>query len=473
MKCPRHIILAIPFFLAACAQDDYRDDSFLHDPFRVKTVMQETLHETPRILPEDCPAPDWQQLDFAQSIATGLCHHPETRAAYAAIEKQAAAWGETQGSYLPTLSLSYRKERSQQKTAVKSATPVARNRQYPDRSLLELQWVLFDFGERAARSAQNRSQIKAAAAAYDRQLQQRYRTIANHYLNLDIEQRRMEIAEQNMDVTAEGKASAQTLHEEGVVIAADVSQAEVEYDAARLQYLQAERDRDNAAAALAESMGYPANTALHHAPLPDNPFSADTFADIEQLIGAAMDTHPDIKEAKAALEATKAAVQAVKKAGAPQVFLYANTQDNAHLRTGGGLSYRERENTIGLGIRWPLFEGYKRHYQEKALLAQQEQEEAALAALQSRLSLEMRQAYRQLTTAVEKQAIAEKSAASAQLNYQTRLGRYRAGVGSLNELLQAQRSLNTMRIALADATRERHQAALQLLFSVGKAFPAE
>ena len=91
MKCPRHIILAIPFFLAACAPDDYRDDSFLHDPFRVKTVMQETLHETPRILPEDCPAPDWQQLDFAQSIATGLCHHPETRAAYAAIEKQAAA----------------------------------------------------------------------------------------------------------------------------------------------------------------------------------------------------------------------------------------------------------------------------------------------------------------------------------------------------------------------------------------------
>ena len=342
MKCPRHIILAIPFFLAACAPDDYRDDSFLHDPFRVKTVMQETLHETPRLLPEDCPAPDWQQLDFAQSIATGLCHHPETRAAYAAIEKQAAAWGETQGGYLPTLSLSYRKERSQQKTAVKSATPAARNRQYPDRSLLELQWVLFDFGERAARSAQNRSQIKAAAAAYDRQLQQRYRTIANHYLNLDIEQRRMEIAEQNMDVTAEGKASAQTLHEEGVVIAADVSQAEVEYDAARLQYLQAERDRDNAAAALAESMGYPANTALHHAPLPDDPFSADTFADIEQLIGAAMDTHPDIKEAKAALEATKAAVQAVKKAGAPQVFLYANTQDNAHLRTGGGLSYRER-----------------------------------------------------------------------------------------------------------------------------------
>jgi hypothetical protein len=48
LKCPRHIILAIPFFLAACAPDDYRDDSFLHDPFRVKTVMQETLRMKPR-----------------------------------------------------------------------------------------------------------------------------------------------------------------------------------------------------------------------------------------------------------------------------------------------------------------------------------------------------------------------------------------------------------------------------------------
>ena len=51
MKCPRHIILAIPFFLAACAPDDYRDDSFLHDPFRVKTVMQETLKPAPLMPP--------------------------------------------------------------------------------------------------------------------------------------------------------------------------------------------------------------------------------------------------------------------------------------------------------------------------------------------------------------------------------------------------------------------------------------
>ena len=266
--------------------------------------------------------------------------------------------------------------------------------------------------------------------------------------------------------------SAQALHDEGLAIAADAGQAQVEYDGACLQFLQAERDRDNAAEALAESMGYPANTPLNIAELPES-ISAQAFADIEQLVNETMDSHPDIKAAKARLEATKASLQAVKRSGAPQVFLYANTQHNDRLRTGNHLSYREQENVIGIGVRWPLFEGYTRHYQEKELLAQQAQEEATLEALQSRLSLEVRQAYRQLTTAAEKRTIARNSVEAAELNYQTRLGQYRSGVGGLTDLLQAQRSLNTMRIALADANREWHQAALQLLFSIGKAFPEE
>ena len=224
-----------------------------------------------------------------------------------------------------------------------------------------------------------------------------------------------------MEVAENSWQSAQALHGEGLAIAADAGQAQVEYDGARLQFLQAERDRDNAAEALAESMGYPANTPLNIAELPED-MSAQDFADIERLVNETMDSHPDIKAAKARLEATKASLQAVKRAGAPQVFLYANTQHNDRLRTSGNLSYREQENVVGIGVRWPLFEGYTRHYQEKELQAQQTQEEAALAALQSRLSLEVRQAYRQLKTAAEKRTIARNSADAAELNYQTRFG---------------------------------------------------
>lgn len=373
---------------------------------------------------------------------------------------------------MPTLSLNYRKERDQRKTAFRGDFPDSRLRQNPGRATAELQWVLFDFGARKARSQQNLNQVKLAAATYSQQLQQRYRTIATHFIDLHSEQQRMDIAKQNMEVAENSWQSAQALHGEGLAIAADAGQAQVEYDGARLQFLQAERDRDNAAEALAESMGYPANTPLNIAELPED-MSAQDFADIERLVEETMDSHPDIKAAKARLEATKASLQSVKRSGAPQVFLYANTQHNDRLRTSGNLSYREQENVVGIGVRWPLFEGYTRHYQEKELQAQQTQEEAALAALQSRLSLEVRQAYRQLKTAAEKRTIARNSVDAAELNYQTRLGQYRSGVGGLTDLLQAQRSLNTMRLALADANREWHQAALQLLFSIGKAFPEE
>lgn len=454
--------------LAACARAPRED--FLNDPFASEALAKETLNwEVPHGPPSTCPVPHWQQLDFLQSISVGLCHHPETRAAYAAIARRAASWGESQGDYLPTLNLSYRREDSRQKTTVRGEGS-SRSRQRPDRRQLELQWLLFDFGARAARNEQNLSQLRAAIAAYDRQLQQRFRTIANNYVDLDTEDRRMAVAQQNVALTAAAVESARVLHGEGVVIAADVSQAEVERDAAQLQYLQAKRDRDNAATALAESMGYGEQSALNHRPLPSDSFSTDGLAHIEQLIDAAMASHPEIREAEASLAATKASLAATAKSGAPQLFLFGSAQNNGPLH-GGGRSYRERENVIGLGLRWPLFEGYKRHYQEKALAAQRLQEEAALEALKSRLSLEMRQAHRQLTTAIDKQAIAWRSVAAAELNYETRLGRYRSGVGSLSDLLQAQRSLNSMRLALADANREQHQVALQLLFSVGRAFP--
>ena len=460
------------FFLIACETGSDESRSRWHDPLGTQRVMNEALHELPYAPPVSCPEPDWQHLVFVESIVSGLCRHPESHAAYAEIEKQAANWGEAQGSYLPTLSLNYRKERDRRKTAFRGEIPASHLRQNPGRATAELQWVLFDFGARNARSQQNLNQVKLATATYSQQLQQRYRIIATHFIDLNIEQQRMVIAKQNMEVAENSWKSAQALHDEGLAIAADAGQAQVEYDGARLQFLQAERDRDNAAEALAESMGYPANTPLNIAELPES-ISAQAFADIEQLVNETMDSHPDIKAAKARLEATKASLQAVKRSGAPQVFLYANTQHNDRLRTGNHLSYREQENVIGIGVRWPLFEGYTRHYQEKELLAQQAQEEATLEALQSRLSLEVRQAYRQLKTAAEKRTIARNSVEAAELNYQTRLGQYRSGVGGLTDLLQAQRSLNTMRIALADANREWHQAALQLLFSIGKAFPEE
>lgn len=182
------------FFLIACETGSDESRSRWHDPLGTQRVMNEALHELPYAPPVSCPEPDWQHLVFVESIVSGLCRHPESHAAYAEIEKQAANWGEAQGSYLPTLSLNYRKERDRRKTAFRGDFPDSRLRQNPGRATAELQWVLFDFGARKARSQQNLNQVKLAAATYSQQLQQRYRTIATHFIDLHSEQQRMDIA---------------------------------------------------------------------------------------------------------------------------------------------------------------------------------------------------------------------------------------------------------------------------------------
>lgn len=465
-----HLSLACCIFLLLACHSPDRQNSRLQDPFRSQRLMAENLHSLPYVPSTTCTTPNWRSLNFAQSVEAGLCQHPDSRAAYAELEKQAALWGDAQGAYLPTLSVSYRQEMTHRKTDLRGEAPALHQHQHPGHWMAELQWVLFDFGERAARSEQHLQALKLAAAAYDRQLQQRFRNIATHYANLDSESRRVTIAKENMEIAEQSLLSAQTLHEEGVAIAADTSQAQVEFDAARLQLLQAERDRDNSAAALLESMGYPPDTPFTPTALPDEHFPAHHDEAIAAIVEKTLLAHPDIREAKAQLAATQAQFQATQQAGSPQVFLYANNQQQSGLRN-AGLSYRERENVLGIGVRWPLFEGYRRHYQLRELLARQEQEEALLQSLESRLELEVRQAWRQLQTAGQARHIAEKSAEAARLNYETRLGRYREGIGGLADLLQAQRALNDMRQAHSNAIRDWHHAVLALMFSMGMALP--
>lgn len=433
------------------------------DPLQSHAVLSKTLKNLPHVPPAICPNPNWSALTFNQSIAAGLCHHPDTRAAYAEMEKQSAAWGHAQTAYLPTLSASYRREHRQSSTSYAADS----HQQNPGRFLAEMQWVLFDFGERAANREQQMHLLRLAGAGYDQQLQSRWVAIARHYLHADIAARKQSITADYVDTTAQILDTVTTLHQAGITIGAEVEEAQVEYQRAKLQWLQNEQAQRNAQAALAESMGYAVDTEMQLTSSDDQPFISTHTERIKNLITQMLDNHPAIVEAQAQLDATKAAMEAHRHAGSPQIFLYANTNLNHHLHS-RGISYRENDHVIGIGIRWPLFEGYSRLYQQKQHQAQIEKEQAALEALKSRLSLELWQAYQQWQSAQSQREVAHQGVSSAEKSVQTRLGRYRAGVGELRDLLQAQRNLHELRLADLDARQAQQEASLQLLFSLGQ-----
>lgn len=455
--CAMKYLMLPVFFLCGCV--------LRQDPLQSDAMLGKALEELPYVPPAVCPEPDWAALSLTQSIATGLCKHPETRAAFAEMENRSAAWGQAQAAYLPTLSASYRREHTQSRASFAGVS----DKQNPGRLLAEMQWVLFDFGERAANREQGAHLLRLAAAGYDRQLQNRWATIAGNYINADTAARKAAVGEDYVAVAAHILDSVQNLHDAGVAIAADVREAQVEYRRAELQSLQSGQEQRNAQAALAESMGYAVDTAMRLEALDDDHFSRKHGDDVKELLTQMLDAHPAIVEAQAQADATLAGIAANRHAGSPQLFLYATATLNHHLQS-RGMRYRENDHVVGVGIRWPVFEGYRRHYREKALKAQYEKELAALDALQSRLSLEVWQAYHQWQSAQAQREVARLGVESAEKNAHTRLGRYHAGVGELRDVLQAQRTLQEMRLAEADARQAQHEAGIQLIFSLSRAF---
>lgn len=437
------------------------------DPLNSREKLDNARASLPRINYADCQKPDWKALSFEQSVTTGLCKHPDSRAAFAEMESRTAAWGGAQSAYLPTLSASYRREHSRN-----TASYGHDNRQNPGRLLAEMQWVLFDFGERAANRTQYAHLLRLAAASHDRQLQTRWATIARSYVRTDIAGRKLAIAADSVAVAAQLLETVKTLHDAGTTIGADVDEAQIEHQRAKLQLLQSGQEQNVAQAALAESMGYGVETAMQLQGIDEKHFDRQDMDDIKTLLEDMLSIHPQVIEAQAKADATAASLAAIRHAGAPQIFLYGTSTLNHHLHN-RGLRYRENDHVIGVGIRWPLFEGYRRHYQIMELTARHEKELAELEALQSRLSLDIWQAHQQWQTARAQHEVARQGAETAEKNMQTHLGRYRAGVGALRDVLQARRSLYELRMAQTDALQARHEAALQLIFSAGQALSSD
>jgi outer membrane protein len=115
----------------------------------------------------------------------------------------------------------------------------------------------------------------------------------------------------------------------------------------------------------------------------------------------------------------------------------------------GGNNY-----TISLGLRIPLFAGFSRIYDQREAVALADAAQARADALGQQVVFQVFSSYYALQTAARRVATAEDLIASAEQSSEVALGRYRAGVGSVLDLLSAQ-------TALADARAQQVLARLE------------
>jgi len=401
-------------------------------PLRSAQALAARVGELP--CADTLPAGPLTALD---AVDLALCNHPQTREQWATARAQAAQLGVARSAWLPS---------------VDGRAGITRNfnetQNITQRSAaLSLSWLLLDGGQRAAGIDNATRLLDAALATRDATVQALFLSALQTFHGAQAAQAAVGAAGEAERSAQESLAAAELRYRVGAGTPAERLQAQTAASQARLNRQRAEGEARNALGTLANALGLPAQTPLQLAALPTASGDAGFRDDLEALIAAAIERRPDLKAAESQVLAAEASVLAARAQGRPTLSLAAGPNwQRVDSET-------NRSGTLGLTLNVPLFTGFANTYRVRAAEAQQEVRAAQRDRIRNQVALDVWKAYHSLTTATEALQTTLDLLASAEQSERVALGRYKAGVGTVLDLLSAQ-------TALAQARVQRIQAVL-------------
>lgn len=374
-------------------------------------------------------------LNLQEVVNRALCNNPQTRVAWANSLVQAAQVGVSKSAYLPSVSLNAADNRS-------SGT----NPGVTQRSVgVTFSYLLYDFGSRSASLENSRQLLAAAIATQDNTVQSVFLAAVQDYYQVQANSAALDAALESERAAKESYDAAAARYKIGSATPADKLQAQTAYSQATLNRITADGNLRNAQGTLANMLGLDANRSVALVPANTVAIPANFEGDISTLIEQARQQRPDLQAAAAQVKAAQASADAARAAGRPTISLTASTNryNYSGINSNGSL--------VGINLSVPIFSGFNTTYQVRAAEARVDARNAQLVQVRLQVALDVWTAYQNLTTATQSLRTSAVLLDSAQQSAQVALGRYKAGVGSILDVLNAQS-------ALASARQQRIQA---------------
>lgn len=463
----RRPVLVLALTTAACAARA----GFPNDPLRTAVSLPASAGQRVAAagLAPCTTAPPAGDLTLLDTVRRALCSSPRTREAWSEVEAHAAAVGIGRSAYLPTVNLSTSLGKVNELDKVSDA-PELDTSLHGDSNeeTIGLNWVVYDFGLRAANLRQERALLDAAAASQDEAIQAVFIEGARDYFQAEQAQ-----ATVNADIEAEQAArstmdAVQVKVGAGVAAEADWLQVRTAYAQADLKRIRDEESLKNALGLVALAIGLRPDVSLLLAKPGDSVTDVPQLnAMADQLIDRALHSHPRISAAQARLSAANDAADAARAAGRPSLAFAAvgDRSDNPINR----VSTRQTIETssIGLQLTIPLFEGFGRSYRIRRAQAEADGREAELLEVQREVSREVWESYVAMRGSSESLAASKTLLDTATQSFNLALGRYKSGIGGLVELLKAQSDLAAAQEEDVWARTRWRLSRLQLAASLG------
>jgi outer membrane protein len=398
--------------------------------------------------------PTGAPLELAQIVDLALSNNPLTRTTWLEARITEANLGSVRSAYLPTVDLDASITRAH--TSTGTATTLAG-------PTLSLDYLLFDFGGRNAAAEAARQSLIAADYTHNQAVQDVVLSVEQAYYGYLDAKALLTAQEATIKERQTSLDSADARHRAGVATIADVLQARTALSQAKLTYETIDGNLRRLQGTIATLMGLSASTPFAVGDLPADIPAQQVSDAVESLIARAVADRPDLAAARADVERARQRVQVVRAEGLPSIGAGASVGPVFTNR----LSQHSTPYSAGISLRVPLFTGFRNTYDIRA--AQIETELAAENArgLEQQIDLQVWTSYYALQTAMQRLATSRDLLRDATQSVDVAMGRYRAGIGNILDLLTAESALENARAEEVQARTDWFLSVAQLSHDTG------
>ncbi|QMW23334.1 TolC family protein [Sandaracinobacteroides saxicola] len=412
--------------------------------------------------PERCPTEvGAAPLTPVALVDLALCRNPNLRAAWAANRTAAAQAGQARASLLPTLSAALTPGASYSESFGSGTLPGSSTNATATASL-SLNWLLFDFGGRRARIDAADAARGVALAGFADSAQGVVAQVVQGYNSVIAAEAADVAARESLRFASVSLEAARAREAAGVGLRSDTLQAQTAFSQAQQVQRQAEGQVAIARGQLAVSVALPPDAPLLLAPPPALETGRLMNERADALIREAERARPDLRRASANLAVAEANLRAARADRAPTVSLGVAPQvslNDAQRNSAAG--------SVGVTLSIPLFTGWSRTYAVAAATSEVDRNAAQFEASRQAAGLDVWTALQTLRTQAATLDAARAAFDSAAAAAGLAQGRFRAGVASITELLNAQSSLANAQQALVAADFGVRSANVTLARAVG------
>ena len=419
---------------------------------------------------------DWRsisELDLEAAVAIALADNPGLEAAAARLDQARARVDQARAGYWPRLDAHASGARVDQsdnairhnRAALQALNPAAAIENPEDfyRTELSAAWTLFNGFERKFVNASARYGEQSSAAAWDDARRQLVAAVARSFFSSQLALENIEIAKADERFNQRQLIDAEARQRMGAGPLSDVLNFQVRQNQAQTVRINQEYQYAIARFGLAALLGIPGSWLPAHVELAR--LAPETAAElseppVDELVAAALDRRPDIRQAQWEIKQVAAQIKIVQADYYPSVVLAGSI--GAERAGDAGFGRDDFGNRVQVSLSYNLFAGGLTQARVRENRQRLVELENSLAERTLAVTAEVRSSAA-LVVAAQAQVVLQR--ATVDLVQRTRdlvEKEYQAGQGSLVRLNEAQRDLITARGSLALALAGLRQAWVEL-----------